>query len=250
MKPKIAFFDFASCEGCQLSVLDLEEEILDLVNIVEIVNFREAISERGEDYQIAFIEGSISNEHHIERIKEIRKKAAVLVSIGACAITGGFQYMANLRDFDEMKKYVYGNKADCFHSIKSKPVSEYVKVDFEIPGCPIDKYEFLRVVAQLLAGGIPRLPNNSVCTECKALENECLMLKGEICLGPVIRAGCGARCPSSFKGCFGCRGLLPDHNIDSFKDLLKKSDLTDNDIIEQFKLINGKDLDLLQGGKK
>ncbi len=248
MKPKVAFFDFASCEGCQLAVLDLEDELLDLVNIVEIVNFREAISERGEDYDIAFVEGSISTQHHIERIKKIREKAKLLITIGACAATGDFQYMVNFMDFEEVKKYVYGDKAKYFDTIKAKPVDQVVKVDFKIPGCPINKYEFLKVVKQLIAGGLPRIPNYSVCSECKMQGNECLLKKGIVCLGPVTRAGCGAICPKNYKGCFGCRGLAPEHNLESFKQVLKEAGLTESDIIEQFKLINGRDLHLLQAG--
>lgn len=250
MKPKVAFFDFASCEGCQLAILDLEEELLDLVNIVEIVNFREAISERGEDYDIAFIEGSISSRHQIECIKDIRSKAKLLITIGACAATGDFQYMTNFFDFDEVKKYVYGDKARYFGPIKVKPVDEVVKVDFKIPGCPINKYEFLQIVKQLIAGGLPRIPNYPVCTECKLQDNECLLKKGLPCLGPITRAGCGAICPRNFKYCFGCRGLAPEFNIESFKQVLKEVNLSDEDIIEQFKLINGRDIHILQGGEK
>ncbi len=249
MKPKVAFFDFASCEGCQLAILDLEDEILDLVNVVEIVNFREAISERSDDYDIAFIEGSISSEHQVERIKDIRSKAKLLITIGACAATGDFQYMSNFFDFEEVKKYVYGDKAKYFDPIASKPVDEFVKVDFKIPGCPINKYEFLRVVKQLIAGGLPHIPNYPVCVECKLKDNECLLKKGIPCMGPVTRAGCGAICTQNFKACFGCRGLAPEVNIESFKKVLKEVNLSEQDIVEQFKLINGKDLYILQGGK-
>ncbi len=249
MKPRVAFFDFASCEGCQLAVLDLEEELLDLVNIVEIVNFREAISERGEDYDIAFIEGSISSEHQIERIKSIREKAKLLITIGACAVTGGFQYLSNFFNFEDIKEYVYGEKAKYFDPIVSRPVDQVVKVDFQIPGCPINKYEFLKVVKQLIAGGLPRIPNYPVCSECKMNDNECLLKKGIVCLGPITRAGCGAICPKNFKGCFGCRGLAPEFNIESFKKILQDIELTQDEIIAQFKLINGKDVHILRGGK-
>jgi len=249
MKPKVAFFDFASCEGCQLAILDLEDELLDLVNIVEIVNFREAISERGEDYEIAFVEGSISSEHQIERIREIREKAKLLITIGACAATGDFQYMSHFFDFEEVKKYVYGDKAKYFDPILSKPVDFYVKVDFKIPGCPINKYEFLKVVKQIIAGGLPRIYDSPLCSECKLKDNECLLKKGLVCLGPVTRAGCGAICTKNFKGCFGCRGFAEEFNIESFKNVLKELNLSENEIIEQFKLINGKDIHLITGGK-
>ncbi|MBN1898699.1 MAG: NADH:ubiquinone oxidoreductase [Spirochaetes bacterium] len=250
MKPKVAFFDFASCEGCQLAVLDLEEELLDLVNIVEIVNFREAISEKGEDYEIAFIEGSISSEHQIERIKKIRKQAKLLITIGACACTGNMQYLSNFFDFEEVKEYVYGDKAKYFDPVQSKPIDQIVNVDFQIPGCPIDKYEFLKVVKQVIAGGLPRIPNYPVCSECKMQGNECLLKKGILCLGPVTRAGCGAICCKNFKYCFGCRGLAPEFNIESFKDVLRSIGYKEKGIMAQFKIVNGKDIQLLQSGGK
>jgi len=239
-KPKVAFFDFSCCEGCQLMVLNCEPELLDLLGHIEIVNFREAISDRGEDYEIAFIEGSIITPHDVERLKKIREKAKVLVALGACAHTGGLNKLRNFQDTEEAKKAVYGDSAKFFEVLPQVlAVGEVVPVDLVIPGCPINRFEFLSIVKQVLIGAKPSLPNYPVCVECKYNENECLMLKGQICLGPVTRAGCDARCPNSQYPCTGCRGLVPSPHLEADQIVLSKAGLTVQDILRRYRLFYG-----------
>ncbi len=226
MKPKVAFFDFSSCEGCQLTVVDSLQTHLDLLDAVEIVNFREAISDRGEDYAVAFIEGSITRESDEARLKAIRQQAAVLVALGACAHIGGVNAMKNLKPLDQVRKYVYGDKAEWYATYAARPVSAVVQVDAFIPGCPIDREEFIRVVQALLHGKKPPIPDYPVCVTCKMKENVCIFDKGGFCLGPVTRAGCGAICTSYGTGCEGCRGAISNPNRDAMKDILAKRGVT------------------------
>ncbi len=240
MKPKVAFFDFASCEGCQLQVVNLEESIIDLMEIVDIVSFREAVKEHSDDYDIAFIEGSIARPMDEKRLKEIRTRAKILVALGACACTGGVNALRNQFPIDDVKKTVYGD-ADIknnpyFDVFLLKPVDEVVKVDYYIRGCPIDRDEFTKIVTSLIFGKKPEIPNYPVCVECKKKENICVFEEGRFCLGPVTRAGCGAVCPTNKSGCEGCRGLLDDPNTDSELEILQKYGLTLEDALNKFKI--------------
>jgi len=239
-KPKVAFFDFSCCEGCQLMVLNCEPELLDIVGAIDIVNFREAISDRGEDYDIAFIEGSIITPHDVKRIKGIREKAKVLVALGACAHTGGLNKLRNFQDTEEAKKAVYGDDAKYFEVLpKVMAVNEVVPVDLAIPGCPINRFEFISIVKQVLAGARPSLPNYPVCVECKYNENECLMIKGTICLGPITLAGCNSRCLNSQWPCTGCRGLVQNPHLEADQITLSKAGLTVQDILRRYRLFYG-----------
>jgi len=239
-KPKVAFFDFSCCEGCQLMVLNCEPELLDIAGAIDIVNFREAISDRGEDYDIAFIEGSIITPHDVKRVKEIRSKAKVLVALGACAHTGGLNKLRNFQDTEDAKKTVYGDAAKYFEVLPQVlAVHEVVPVDLAIPGCPINRFEFISVVKQVLAGVKPVLPNYPVCVECKYNENECLLLKGVICLGPITSAGCDSRCPNSQWPCTGCRGLVKNPHLEADQIILSKAGLTVQDILRRYRLFYG-----------
>jgi coenzyme F420-reducing hydrogenase gamma subunit len=238
-KPKVAVFDFTCCEGCELQILNCEDEILDILGKIEIVNFREAMSNGRDDYEIALIDGAISTSRDVERIKSIREKAKLLITIGSCSSTGGINCLKNFWPMDEVKKIVYGDMAKHFETIPARPVSAIVKVDFSIPGCPIDKKEFLRCLAELLAGKNPEVPNYAVCVECKLKENECVFDKGLFCLGPVTRAGCEARCPSYNSACEGCRGLVDNPNVTAEKDILQKYGLTVPQVLDRFKLFQG-----------
>ena len=239
MKPKVAFFDFTSCEGCQLQKLNCEDELLDILSAVEVVNFREATSVRRDDYDIAFVEGSISSPACVERIKKIRENAKVLVAIGACATTGGLNMLKNFQPLDEVRKYVYGDKANYFDTLPVRPVGQVVKVDYKIHGCPMDKQDYIETVTALLSGREPRSIRYPVCVECKMAENPCRYDFGETCLGPVTRAGCGARCPSSNYVCFGCRGLVDDPKTDAADDVLKERGLSVQDILKKYRLFCG-----------
>ena len=166
-KPKVGFFEFTCCEGCQLTVLSVGDKILDLFGAVDVVNFREASSYKGQDYDIAFIEGSISSPQDIERVKEIRKRAKVCIALGACAHIAGVNAIKNFLNQQEIRKKIYGDKAWLFDSILAQPIDAVIKVDYVIPECPIDKGEFLRVVSSLLHGDKPFVPDYPVCVECK-----------------------------------------------------------------------------------
>ncbi len=239
-KPKVAFFDFSCCEGCQLQIANLENELLDVLNLVDIVAFREIMTEAADDYAIAFIEGSIVTEHDVERIKKIRDNAAVLVAFGSCATNGGINKIRNFWDADNVRQCVYGEDWESKKILpKVMAIDEVVHVDYKIPGCPIDRTEFLRVVQSLLMGKKPSIPNYPVCVECKANENVCLFDKGEVCLGPVTRAGCGSRCPNAGAPCIGCRGLVDNPNDSSEKELLAKHGYTINDALRFFRMFQG-----------
>jgi coenzyme F420-reducing hydrogenase gamma subunit len=240
MKPKVAFFDFASCEGCQLQVVNLEESVIDLIGIVDVVSFREAMKEHSDDYDIAIIEGSIARPMDEERLKAIRSRAKILVAFGACACIGGVNALRNQFPIDEVKKRVYGD-ADIknnpyFDVFPIKSVDEVVKVDYYIRGCPIDRGEFAKVVTSLALGKKPEIPNYPICVECKKKENICVFEEGKFCLGPVARAGCGAVCPTSRCGCEGCRGLLDEPNTDSELEVLQKHGLTLEDALSRFNM--------------
>jgi sulfhydrogenase subunit delta len=239
MRPKVAFFDFASCEGCQLQIANLEDELLDLVGAVELVNFREVMTERSDDYAVAFIEGACTRPHDEERLKEIRSHAAILVAFGACAHLGGVNCMKNFFDQDRVRANVYGDKAEWFDTYPARPISAVVKVDAIIPGCPVDKKEVVATVTALLMGRTPRLPDYPVCVECKLAESVCVFEKGLTCLGPVTRAGCGAVCPSFGNKCLGCRGLVDNPNLNAHKGLLQERGLTVDQLLNSFRMFDG-----------
>ncbi len=237
-KPKVAFFDFACCEGCQLTVVDSLQTHLDLLDAVEIVQFREAMTEKGEDYQIAFIEGSCTRKSDEERLFKIREQAAIVVALGACAHLGGVNALKNLHPLEDVRKWVYGDKADWYDTYKARPISEVIEVDAVIPGCPIDREEFVRVVKAALLGKSLPIPDYPVCVECKLKENVCVLLEGKPCMGPVARAGCGAICPTYGDGCEGCRGLIPNPNENAMKEVLAEAGLTVDEIMGRFTMFN------------
>ncbi|MDD5189866.1 MAG: hypothetical protein PHE50_02355 [Dehalococcoidales bacterium] len=239
MKPKVAFFDFTSCEGCQLDVLNLTgEELLDLLAGVEIVSFREAISRNDEDYDIAFIEGSISRDSEIPRLQKIRKQAKILVAMGACACIGGVNCLKNHLTMNEALTMVYGADAKQFDTIPARPINAVVPVDAYIRGCPAQTGEFAKLVKALLIGKKPETPSYPVCTECKMAGNICVYELGKTCIGPVTRAGCGAICVTGGRQCWGCRGLVDEPNINSQEEILKKYGLTPAQVVEKFKIYN------------
>ncbi|NQU76573.1 MAG: NADH:ubiquinone oxidoreductase [Planctomycetes bacterium] len=236
MKPRVAFFDFAGCEGDQLQVVNIEEHLLELLELVEVVSFREAMTEHSDDYDIAFIEGSITRASDEQRLKDIRKNAKLLVAIGACATIGGINSIKNVQDMEDVKQYVYGDGAKHFDTYPTRPIDAVVRVDAYVHGCPIDRKEFLSVVKSLLLGKKPELPNYPVCVECKKAENICVFENGEFCLGPVTRAGCGACCVTQGSICWGCRGFVDDPNKDAEKEVLAKYGLAAKDVIDKFHL--------------
>jgi len=213
-KPKVAFFDFSCCEGCQLTVTNCEDELLDLVSHIDIVNFREVMTERSDDYDIAFVEGSCTREEEIPRLEKIRKQASIVVALGACACIGGVNCLKNFHNLEDVRQIVYGEKAHYFSTFEARPIDQVIHVDYYLHGRPIDRKEFLALVKCLLRGIKPHLPNHPVCVECKLKENVCLYTQGKLCLGPITRAGCGAICPEFGDSCVACRGLVDNPNIE------------------------------------
>lgn len=238
-KPRVAFFDFASCEGCQLQVINLEEDLLKVLEAVDVVTFREAMKEQSDDYDIAFVEGSITRKSDEERLNGIRRNAKVLVALGSCATLGGINCLKNFHEQEYVKKLVYGDKASSYETYPSRPLKAVVPVDFEIHGCPINRDEFAMVVKAFLLGKKPEIPNFPVCVECKMAENICVFEKGMTCMGPVTRAGCGACCVTEGSFCWGCRGLVDDPNADSQRDVLATHGLSVQDILGKFRLYTG-----------
>ncbi len=215
-KPNLAVFKFASCDGCQLSLLDCEDELLKVAELVEIANFPEA-SRRvlPGPYDISLVEGSITTAHDRERIQEVREASRILIAIGACATAGGIQALRNYADVDQMVRAVYPQPSYIDTLATSTAISEHVSVDYELHGCPINKHQLLEVLLAFTAGRRPQVSNDSVCIECKAAGNVCVMVAhGEHCLGPVTHAGCGALCPSFTRGCFGCYGVKEQANVE------------------------------------
>lgn len=221
-KLKVAFFDFTCCEGCQLQVANFGEALLDILNLIEVVMFREIMSEKSDEYDVAIIEGSITTSHGVERIKKIRKIAKVIIAYGSCATIGGINGMKNKFDLDEIKEYVYKEGAKYFETIPTQAVHQVVKVDYFIHGCPAYQPEFVKVLKCALQGIPYQVPDYAVCVECKLNENECMYDKGITCLGPVTRAGCNSWCINNGNICYGCRGMVTNPAQSGQKDILEK----------------------------
>ncbi len=228
-RPRLGVFKFASCDGCQLSLLDCEDELLAVADAVDIANFPEA-SRRIEPgpYDVALVEGSITTPHDAERIRTIREQSTVLVTIGACATAGGIQALRNYADVDEYVAQVYATPAYISTLATSTPIAAHVPVDFELRGCPIDKGQLLELLTALLHGRRPVLPQHSVCTDCKLAGNVCVTVaKGMPCLGPVTHSGCGALCPGYHRGCFGCYGPRRNPNAPAMSAVLRFTGTSD-----------------------
>jgi coenzyme F420-reducing hydrogenase gamma subunit len=237
-KVRIAFFDFADCEGCQLQVTYLNEAFLGVLEHCEIVNFREAISERSDDYDVAFIEGSITRKHDEERVKKIRENAKILIAYGACACTGGVNGLRRRFKDKEAVDVVYKDREFPIEAGFPRPVHEVVKVDCYIHGCPVNNDEVVKALKSLLIGKGYTPPDYAVCVECKLKENVCLFTKGQACMGPVTRAGCDAWCPSWGNTCYGCRGLLNNPAKEGQTEILKNHGYTIDELKQKFDLYN------------
>jgi sulfhydrogenase subunit delta len=221
-KPRLGVFKFSSCDGCQLSILDAEEELLSLLDKVELADFLEASSaSTGAPYDIALVEGSVSTQEEVERIVRIRRDSKMLVALGACATSGGLQALRNWSRLGLFESAVYPEPKVARALEKALPLSDFVAVDLELRGCPVSKQQLLQFFATALRGAKPRLPTNAVCFECKRAGNACLTVAGGTpCLGPVTASGCGALCPSRGRGCYGCFGPSDDANLDSYASWL------------------------------
>ncbi|MBD3218433.1 MAG: oxidoreductase [candidate division Zixibacteria bacterium] len=239
-KPKLAVWKFASCDGCQLSLLDCEDELLTVADKIEIANFPEATRTviKGP-YDLSLVEGSITTPHDAERIHKVRRASKVLVTIGACATAGGIQALRNFKDVKDFVDIVYATPEYIETLNKSTPISDHVFVDYELRGCPINKYQLLELISAVLIGRKPIIPQYSVCMECKRKGNICVMVAhGTPCLGPVTQTGCGALCPSYNRGCYGCFGPKETPNTNSLAEWLKGLDVPGEDIIRVFRNFN------------
>lgn len=238
-KPRIAIFDFAGCEGDQLQIVNLEEDILEILALADIVTWREGMKEESDNYDIALIEGSCTRESDEARLKTIRKNAKIVVALGSCAAIGGINCLGNYQNESLVKKYVYGDKGNWFETYPARAIDKVIPVDFYIPQCPINKKEFLYVMKCLLTGQKPEICNNPVCVECKMAGNICTFEKGEFCVGPTTRGGCEACCITEGSVCWGCRGPVDNPNTDSHKEVLEKYGLTVEEAMGKFELYYG-----------
>lgn len=239
-KPTLAIWKFASCDGCQLSLLDLEDDLLDIADAIEIAHFPEATSARLDGpYTVSLVEGSITTPRDLERIRTIRDQSNVLVAIGACATAGGIQALKNLADVDEFIELVYATPSYIDSLATSTPISSHVDVDIELRGCPVDKYQLFELVGALLAGRKPDLPTYPVCVECKARGVSCVMVAaGTPCLGPITQAGCGAICPAFDRGCYGCFGPAETVNAGSLADRWRELGVDDERLVRSLRTFN------------
>ncbi len=239
-KPKLAVWKFASCDGCQLSLLDCEDELLALADEVEIASFPEASRAvaRGP-YDLSLVEGSITTPHDAERIHQVRRASKFLVTIGACATAGGIQALRNFKDVKEFISIVYAKPEYIETLNKSTPIADHVSVDFELRGCPINKQQLVEVISAFLHGRRPNTPAYSVCMECKRRGTNCVMVAhGTPCLGPATHAGCGAICPAYHRGCYGCFGPMETPNTPSLSDWWVRLGVGEEDLVRAFRGFN------------
>ena len=249
-RPKLGVYKFASCDGCQLSLLNLEDDLLALGETLDIAYFPEASSRmESGPFDLVLVEGSISTPEDASRILAVREQARLLITIGACATSGGIQALRNWTDVEAYKRAVYPSPAYIQSLSTSTPISEHVLVDYELWGCPIDKGQLLRLITDLLAGVKPKLPTHSVCIDCKRAGHVCVMVaKGLPCLGPVTRTGCGALCPRMGRDCYGCFGPaegipigpgVPPNTASLAQRFQRNLNLIPVDLVRRFRGING-----------
>jgi coenzyme F420-reducing hydrogenase gamma subunit len=244
-KPKLAVWKFASCDGCQLSLLNCEDELLAIAGEVEIAYFLEASRARVKGpYDISLVEGSITTPHDAQRVKQVRAASKHLITIGACATAGGIQALRNFRDVDEFVSIVYATPEFIDTLDTSTPIEQHVRVDFELRGCPINSRQLIEVISAYLAGRKPSTPPHSVCIECKQRGTVCVMVaRGTPCLGPVTHAGCGAICPAYNRGCYGCYGPKETPNTASLNAWQKRLGVQDRDLVRVYRTFNAWDDD-------
>jgi coenzyme F420-reducing hydrogenase gamma subunit len=240
VRPRLAVFKFASCDGCQLSLLDCEDDLLAVAGQVEIANFLEASRAVAKGpYDLALVEGSITTSHDAERIQEVRRSSRFLVTIGACATAGGIQALRNFADVRAFTAAVYPNPEYITTLAASTPIAQHVRVDFELRGCPISKAQLVEVLGAFLQGRRPSIPTYSVCLECKRRGTPCVMVaRGTPCLGPVTQAGCGAICPSYDRGCYGCFGPMESPNTASLGAWWETLGAERKDLVRAFRTFN------------
>ena len=239
-RPSLAVWKFASCDGCQLTLLDCEDELLAVADQLEIAYFLEASSATAAGpYDLSLVEGSITTPEDAERIRAIRAQSRTLVTIGACATAGGIQALRNFGDVSELMRIVYATPAYLSTLATSTPIADHVPVDFELRGCPIDRRQLLEVIGAFLVGRAPVVPDQSVCIECKQKDNVCVLVAhGTPCLGPATHAGCGALCPTFHRGCYGCFGPAEAANVTALAQTLAGTGMPPAEIDRLFHTFN------------
>jgi sulfhydrogenase subunit delta len=240
-KPTVAVFKFSSCDGCQLSLLNMEDELLDLAGAVDIAMFLEATrTARPGPYDIALVEGSISTEHEATRIAEIRQQSRTLIALGTCATAGGVQALRNFLDAGDLASIVYAHPEYLHYLETSKPLADYVKPDLQLWGCPVNKQQVLELITALLAGRKPSLPAHTVCMDCKRRGTSCVIVdSGTPCMGPVTQSGCGAICPTMRRGCYACFGPASNTNPESLASVLQGIEGHPGETAQLFRGISG-----------
>jgi coenzyme F420-reducing hydrogenase gamma subunit len=239
-RPKLAVWKFASCDGCQLTLLNCEDDLIPLADAVQIAYFPEATRAVVEGpYDLSLVEGSITTPEDLDRIQDIRAMSRRLITIGACATSGGIQALRNFADVAEFRSVVYAHPEYVETLARATPISAHVAVDLELRGCPVDRSQLLEVLAAELHGRTPRIPTYSVCTECKRRGNVCVTVAhGTPCLGPVTQAGCGALCPSFERGCYGCFGPQDSANTVSLSGRLADLGMPRRDVMRLYRTFN------------
>jgi len=238
MKPRIGIFGLSGCWGEQIVMLNCEDELLALVGAVDIVDFLggSSVNDRDIALAIALVEGSVANAREEAALRRIRERAGLLVACGTCACFGGVAAMENGRPRDEIAQVVYGPAARTYDIAPHRPLADFVKVDARIPGCPMEKHEFLQAVACLLNGDLPPVISTPVCAECKMQEQDCLLVSRHLpCAGPVTASGCHARCPGLNVPCIGCRGPVEEANFSSMTEILAKSGFREVEIRQKLR---------------
>lgn len=241
VRPKLGVFKFASCDGCQLSLLACEDELLAVADKIEIAYFLEATSHVGAGpYDVALVEGSVTTAHDAQRIREIRQASKYLVTIGACATAGGIQALRNWGNIAEFVQSVYASPQYISTLDRSTAIGDHIKVDFELRGCPINKHQLLEVLRALLAGRRPRTPSHSVCLDCKRRGTVCVMIvQGAACLGPVTQSGCGALCPAYDRSCYGCYGPTVQPNLVTLTAQFVRAGAPRDTVVRSLRSFNG-----------
>jgi sulfhydrogenase subunit delta len=239
-KPTVAVWKFASCDGCQLTLLDCEDEFLSIVGAIDIAYFPEATrAEHPGPYDLSIVEGSITTQHDADRIHDIRARSTTLITIGACATAGGVQALKNWADVDEYISIVYANPGYIETLDTSTPISDHVQVDFELRGCPISKAQLVEVIDAFVQGRKPNTPSHTVCVDCKLRGTTCVMVShGTPCMGPITHTGCGALCPAFNRGCYGCFGPSDSPNIEALRDAWHAIGVDDPTLVAALRTFN------------
>jgi coenzyme F420-reducing hydrogenase gamma subunit len=251
-KPRLAVWKFASCDGCQLTLLDCEDELLAVAGAVEIAYFPEAVRSRDEGrYDLSLVEGSITTPHDAERIHDIRARSDTVITIGACATAGGIQALRNFADVKDYAAAVYAQPDYIQTLATSTAIADHIRVDFELRGCPISKHQLVEVISAYLAGRRPVTPAHSTCIECKLRGTVCVMVAhGTPCLGPVTHAGCGAICPAYDRGCYGCYGPKETPNAPSLSGWLARLGMNERDLQRVYRTFNANAPEFLEESKR